>query len=309
MRVALLHLDDALVAQGDFLEACRCRGAREVDARHLGPQLRLWSRPGPLAELRDLLRRELPVESDGLDAVFAGSGDFHHVAPMLVERAIASAAGPVTLVHFDNHPDWVRFANGLHCGSWVNEAAKIPGIVRTITIGVCSDDLRNPRRKGANLGLIGSGALELYAYCGLDGDATAGIDLGGTQWPTIAQHGDAAFLDFLDSRISTTAIYVTIDKDVLRPGDAVTNWDQGRMTLGYLLAAIERIASHRQIIGVDVVGDYSRPSYGGGIVTRAFKRGEALWDQPRIAPDRDAARLTNTIANLAILDLINNVTQ
>jgi arginase family enzyme len=43
-----------------------------------------------------------------------GSGDFHHLAVLLLERA----REPVTVIHFDNHPDWVRWAPRWHCGSW-----------------------------------------------------------------------------------------------------------------------------------------------------------------------------------------------
>ena len=49
-------------------------------------------------------------------------------------------------------------------------------------------------------------------------------------------------------------VYLSIDKDVLSPEWARTNWDQGGMSLPQLKALIRRIASCREILGIDVCG-------------------------------------------------------
>ena len=306
MRTALLHLDSALNDQRQLAQAVSARGGREVDLRHLGPALRLWSRPRALQQLRARIASDLPA-SAGPTLVFSGSGDFHHITPTLLARACEAAGHPpVTLVHFDNHPDWVKFANGAHCGSWVGWAARLPDVARVVTVGVCSDDIRRPQGKGADLDLVSEQRVELYAYRAPDG--AEAVTIAGREWPTIEGMGEGAFLDFLPTRIPTTDVYVTIDKDVLRAADAGTNWDQGRTSLAFLQAMLTRIGAHHRVIGADVVGDWSPALYGGGLLAGLLKQGEALLDQPWTKPGA-AARATNELANLELLELIAGLGQ
>ncbi len=294
----LLDLDGAFEDQALLAEEALAAGGRQVIARDLGPALRLWSRPPALEALRERLRAAAPASPS---LVFTGSGDFHHVSPLLIERAIeASWSGPVTVLHFDNHPDWVRFENGLHCGSWVGRAARLPGVAKVVTIGVCSGDIAHPTAKGAHLDLADDGRLELYAYRAPDGGAT--VRVGAAEWPTVESLGEEAFIDFLASRIETDAVYVTIDKDVLRPEDAATNWDQGRTSLRFLEAMLDRVLAERRLIGADIVGDWSRPRYGGGPVATLLKQGEALLDQPW-SPPGPQARQINEGVNRRLLRL------
>ncbi|MDB5454177.1 MAG: Arginase [Caulobacteraceae bacterium] len=300
MRPAVLHLDTALDAQPGLAQAVAERAGSWVDCRDLGPALRLWSRPGALGQLRDRLRTALPAAMGPL-ATFSGSGDFHHITPLLLARAIEAAGDPtVTLIHFDNHPDWVTFADGAHCGSWVGCAARLPQVARVLTVGVCSDDIRQPERKRADLALVAEDKVELYAYRAPDGGPRVAI--AGREWATIEAMGEAAFVDFLATRIATPAIYVTIDKDVLRAQDGATNWDQGRTSLGFLAAMLSRIAAGHRLIGADIVGDWSTPVYGGGPVTRLLKRGEAMLDQPWLRPSA-GARAAGAATNLVLLGL------
>ena len=88
MRPVFLRLDDALDDQRDFARAAESGGGRSLDARDLGPAMRLWSPASRLADLRSRLVRDLPP-AERADLVFAGSGDFHHVSPLLIERALA----------------------------------------------------------------------------------------------------------------------------------------------------------------------------------------------------------------------------
>ncbi|WP_304165562.1 hypothetical protein [Phenylobacterium aquaticum] len=299
MRPVILRLDDALDAQSDFARAVEGLGGRRLEARDLGPAMRLWSPAARLGDLRDRLGQDLPA-TERADLVFAGSGDFHHVSPLLIARAIAAAGGPVTVIHFDNHPDWIRFARGRHCGSWVGEAARLPGVAKVITLGVCSPDIGRGRARQGDVALLGSGQLELYAWQAPDGAAEVVLD--DRAWPTISGLGEAAFLDLLDRRVETRQVYVTLDKDVLAHDEAVSNWDQGQASLAFVIAALRRVASGRQVIGADVVGDWSRAVYGGTPGRAWTKRVEAYLDQPRHAPDPALARTINEAANLRLLD-------
>ena len=52
-------------------------------------------------------------------------------------------------------------------------------------------------------------------------------------------------------------VYISIDKDVLRKQDAVTDWSNGDMTLLQLQAVLRIIYAHEQVIGVDITGECS----------------------------------------------------
>lgn len=303
MRPVLLQLDDAFARQPALARRVLADG-RVLAARDLGPAMRLWSPAATLGELKRRIAASLPATGEA-EVVFAGSGDFHHVTPLLLERALEAEDAPVTVVHFDNHPDWVRHAPGRHCGSWVGRAARLPGVARVVTVGVTSPDIGKARLREGDLALIGEGRLDLFAWTAPDGGGE--VMLEGRVWPTIAALGEAAFLDMLDATVRTRAIYVTLDKDVLRAADAVTNWDQGQASLDFVIAAIRRLAETRRVIGADVVGDWSRPVYGGGPAAGLLKRGEAMLDQPWGRREPAGAAALNEAVNLRLLDLFEGL--
>lgn len=74
-----------------------------------------------------------------LGTVMLGSGDFHHLSLPLLRRMRGQA--PFQLVVLDNHPDNMRFPLGMHCGSWVNAASKLPQISHIHVLGITSSDI------------------------------------------------------------------------------------------------------------------------------------------------------------------------
>lgn len=300
MRTALLHLDGALDGQTVLGRRVAEAGGVALDLKDLGPSLRLWARPPAVERLQGRLDAGLPK---GPLMAFTGSGDFHHVTALLLARACrGESAGAISVLHFDNHPDWVRFDHGLHCGSWAAWAALNPTVARLITIGPCSRDVRLPHARQADPRLADAGKLEVYAYR----PPVGRIPAFAAGWPTIAELGEPAFLDLLPDRIGASQVYVTIDKDVLRADDAVTNWDQGRLSLDYLMALVRAACAGRRLIGVDVTGDWSAAAYGGDGLAPLLKRGEAWLDQPRTRPAPEALAV-NERANLRLLDLFEEL--
>ncbi|MFI4951043.1 MAG: hypothetical protein ACHP7A_08410, partial [Caulobacterales bacterium] len=83
MRPLILQLDDSLDRQGALGCMMKEDGGQVLAARDLGPALR--RRLGEIAS----------PAAEGIVA-FAGSGDFHHVTSLLIERAAARAGGPLT---------------------------------------------------------------------------------------------------------------------------------------------------------------------------------------------------------------------
>jgi len=296
MRLRLVDLDgnESMAAAAAELGS----DVHRLDCRDLGPRLRLWATRSAFRDFAERLAAAGEPPGNGPVLTLLGSGDYHHLTAVLLARVHE----PFTLVHFDNHPDWVRFAPHHHCGAWVNRALELPSIARIITIGPCSSDLARPELKGGNVAALASGRLELYPW--RRADTTVLRRLGSS--PCVRQQGRrlawrnvgadwSGFLEELHARLPTKAIWFTIDKDVLRPADAATNWDQGEMPLEALLDGIRRLARGRRVIGADVCGDYSPADFDGNLL----KRIESWQDHPP-APDA-AARARNVAVNRAII--------
>jgi arginase family enzyme len=274
---------DASVDAAVLTAAAAWASVTRVDLRDLAPALRLWSRRGNL----EAARARIGAANDPRPSVtFLGSGDFHHLAALLIERV----AEPFTLLHFDNHPDWVRLAPRWHCGSWINRALALPNVERVVTVGPCSDDLVDPGRKGGNLAALGSGRLALFPWQHAPSRARRRLAGGpGHEWRDGRIHwrnlGERKLEDaialVLDA-VPTDSVWITIDKDVLPEHEALTNWDQGRMPLAALAAMLRATGARKRILGADICGEYSPPRHGNWL-----KRIEARLDQPaRAVNDR-----------------------
>ena len=255
------------------------------------------------------------MDSIGAQGIVAQKNASGGVKQMAGKARSATGQEPITVIHFDNHPDWVRFEGGMHCGSWVTRIAAHPGVARVVTVGVTSSDLTNPDWKGAGLDLLRDGALELFPYDHAPSRVRRDYGQGASHmqqarhitWNTIRDMGEEAFTARLLTRIPTRDVYITIDKDVLSRADVETNWDQGQMRLPYLLSLIGAIGRAHRIVGADVNGDYSAPHYSGPLLTRMMKRGEILLDQPRHRRDVVAASALNQASNLALLAALEAV--
>lgn len=301
LRPSILNLDDSLTSQGSLIDRVQAAGGLVMSDGGIGPRLRLWCRDPILKQLHFRLDAHYPISTPEL--VFVGSGDFHHVTPLLIDRALtASRSQATTVLHFDNHPDWVRFSPGVHCGSWVARAARITRVQRLISVGICSGDIGRRGSRNGDLELVRQGRVEIYPYRDPDGGSV--LALCNKLWPLINYKSDGEIAELLMSRIETPDVYITIDKDVLRSADAVTNWDQGGLSLETLLSVIGRVSRTHRIIGADVVGDWSPIHYGGPWWERALKYGEAWLDQPHDHPDAADAIKVNERANLKILDAL-----
>src|ERR1043165_7202777 len=94
---------------------------RSVDARALGPHLRYTAPEKQLqlafAVLEEALRDE--------QFVLYCSGDFHYLAGWWLRRLTETPRGGITLVAFDNHPDWDVRPPKWGCGGWVNRVLEM----------------------------------------------------------------------------------------------------------------------------------------------------------------------------------------
>ncbi len=306
MRLRILDIDGSLPSQLGLATALADGLAQCIDLRDEELTLRLWTSRRRLRHLAARLAALADPAGGGPLVTFYGSGDYHHLATMLM----ATTVEPFTVIHFDNHPDWVRVPATHNCGGWLNRALELPQVERIVTLGLCSEDLVHPQFKTGNLAALASGRLEIHAWraqpsrvWGRIGDGPGHRQRGRyLVWNCLADQEWATFLEVLVARLPTEAVWVTIDKDVLRPADASTNWDQGEMPLDALLAALERLAVSRRIVGVDVCGEYSAPRF-----LDPLKRIAAWFDHPRAVCTRPEALARNDVTNRALIATLAEV--
>jgi arginase family enzyme len=302
VQLRILDLDGSLSTQESLSDAAAWSSVATIPLRDLGPRLRLWSRAATIR----LARERLAVQASHDAALtLIGSGDFHHLAVPLIEQA----REPVTVVHFDNHPDWVRWAPRWHCGSWVNQALLLPQVARVVTLGPCSDDLVRPGLKGGNLAALAAGRIVLFPWRHApsrvfrriaDGAGHRYSD-GHLVWNNLADADPEHNLARILPVIQTDAVWLSIDKDVLAEDEALTNWDQGQMPLDAMLGLIAAIGARRRVIGADICGEFSPP-----LLDNALKRIESRIDRPqRVATAAALAR--NEAVNRRLLQTIAGV--
>jgi arginase family enzyme len=237
---------------------------------------------------------------DALDGphgtVFMGSGDYHHVSHLLIRR-YANLGMPLQVVVFDNHPDNMRYPFGIHCGSWVWHISRLPFVSNVHVLGITSTDVEVAH--GWENHLRNLRASKVRYWC-------VGRDLGWMKSLGIA--GSRSFLSTVElleafsSHISSTdnPVYLSIDKDVLSPEDAHTNWDQGVMRLSEMQSAVTMLKG--RIVGSDVTGEVSVYHYQS-----RFKRLLSGMDgQSEIAEQDIAAwQAQHRQINLNILDILD----
>src|SRR5436305_1028103 len=133
MRIILADLDGSLPGQAPLAERVSDGRASLVDLSGLAPSLRIVARRKTLEQFV----RAIGLNEAGTEVVFYGSGDFHHLTAGLLLRHDR----PLTVIHFDNHPDWVLYPRTFNCGAWVNRALDMAHVRHLVTLGPCSDDL------------------------------------------------------------------------------------------------------------------------------------------------------------------------
>ena len=296
MAIRILDLDASLPEQPPIARRLLEGSARLFDLSAMAASLRLWA-SRRASEAFDAFWQSLPHERTPT-VTLVGSGDFHHLAASF----IAAAKGPLSVVHFDNHPDWCWTLPRRHCGAWINEVLAMTHVERVVTIGPCSDDLERPDRKGADLAALSQGRLEVFPWQRppsnvrkpLGDGAGHAIEDGQIYWYNLVEHDWTSFLADLTRRLPRERIWISIDKDVLSPKEAVTNWDQGGLPLDRLVQAITTLCGRFELAGADICGDYAPIHH-----RNPFKYAEARLDQPR--PPKSFDRTLNAIANERLL--------
>ena len=129
---------------------------------------------------------------------------------------------PFDLLLFDHHTDMQqpRYGDLLSCGGWLREMILNNPFLRRAVIVGAAEELRCETEPFAD---------------------------------RVAMQDEPEYEGALP-------VYISIDKDVLSTEWALTNWDQGEMTLPGLTAMLKKLSGRRRIIGADICGCNREPS-------------------------------------------------
>ena len=308
-NVRILDVDGS-VAQQQMLLHRLGPNAHIVGLRDLEASLRFMSTHAARQSFERALK---PAHRNRL--TFLGSGDFHHLSSALV----AQWKTPLSLIVFDNHPDWDITSPWHCCGCWINEVLARPNIRRVAVIGLGPTDLHGWHILRGNLKAVQRQKLELFPWSFARSKTLfapsrnlpcASLRARGPRteihWKTVAQNGLPAIMNSVLDRLPTREVYVSIDKDCLQAKHAVTNWEEGEVSLEDLCAAITTVAQRREIVGADIIGEWS-----SGPIANPLFRAIARADHPSDSNHRpsSASLRANEQTNLALLDVLLNTPQ
>ncbi len=159
---------------------------------------------------------------------FLDSGNYHYLSKFWLEKI----EKPYSLIVFDHHTDMQEsaFFGMLSCGSWIKEVLEEHPYIKEVcvvgppkaAIEQCEPNLAS-RVVFLTQEELEAGILE--------------------KWQ-----------EFLENE-KELPVYLSIDKDVLCPEDARTNWDQGKMKLEEMGEMIKLVFQKRNVLGIDVCGE------------------------------------------------------
>jgi arginase family enzyme len=197
-----------------------------------------------------------------------GSGDFHHLSALWTRQF----QEPFTLLSFDNHPDWDIRPPRWSCGAWINRALE-NHCIRQISIWGCGNfECNFPWRLLGNRSAAREGRLRVHPWI-QDGKTYP-------SWlsPLTSATWKSQFVGWLASQ-GSSKVYITIDMDCLSSSEVATNWENGRFTCDDLVWALRTLREKSEIIGGDLCGAWSQPSY-----QTTFQRLAGWFDHPATLP-------------------------
>jgi len=178
------------------------------------------------AEAEERLRQLIaPISVEGIH--FLDSGNYHYMTKLWTDKIEED----FNLALFDHHTDTraPQFGNLLSCGGWVRTMLEQnPRLQKVFFYGISPEalDELNPF----------ADRVEAWTY-----EELTQVDWG---YANVIAKDNGGY-----------PMYLSIDRDVLSPEHAVTNWDQGDMAFEILAALLFFIMSFNKIIGADVCGE------------------------------------------------------
>ena len=144
--------------------------------------------------------------------------------------------------HTDLQPGAFDAADGstLSCGSWVRSVLQTnPFLQRLLLIGPPAESILAAQADPVCQSGVRDGKIRFISAEDLTAYSSA---------------GETADFSPLAAGLP---VYLSIDKDILCREDAVTDWDQGDMTLSDLTGLLRRLLAGRRLLGADLCGGLS----------------------------------------------------
>ena len=163
-------------------------------------------------EAMNEIRSRIAPYSSG-EIHFIDSGNYHYMTRIWLEKI----SEPFDLLVFDNHTDMQPPAFGglLSCGGWIYDSVmELPLLQKVILIGPDEEAFSRVEPEIQK-------KVEF-----LSREKLRGMEL-------------MEILDFVKEQTGKKPLYISIDKDVLCPEDADTNWSQGDMRLETMVRCLE----------------------------------------------------------------------
>ena len=203
-------------------------------------------------EIRAVDTADVPEQAEAPDSPFPmarrkpysgihlfGSGNYHYISKFFLE----TIPEPFNLLLIDNHPDMEAPAFPLlSCGSWVLDSLRdLPNLQQVCMVGA------RPYLLGECMRSEGAPFADRVTLLQTD--------------PKPLQSKESASSARAAKKLSAVSaipndlpLYISIDKDALSTEYAVTDWDQGDMTLKELEGLLTAVRSHK-LLGADICGD------------------------------------------------------
>ncbi len=172
-------------------------------------------------DAKNEIRSRIAPYSSG-EIHFIDSGNYHYMTRIWLEKI----SEPFDLLVFDNHTDMQPPAFGglLSCGGWIYDSVmELPLLQKVILIGPDEEAFSRVEPE----------LQETVKF--LSREKLQEMEL-------------SEILDFVKEQVGKNPLYISIDKDVLCPEDADTNWSQGDMRLETIIRCLECAAARCDIL-------------------------------------------------------------
>ena len=208
-------------------------GAEYVSFRDL-KETDLYCSDEAKAEIR---RRIAGVSPSGVH--FIDSGNFHYMTMFMTEKIDQ----PYGLVVFDHHTDMkpAAFGGMLSCGSWIlNTLKEQENLMKVVLIGPPEKARQTiPQEMRDRIVFINEEVMR--------GKYNSGND---DFWAKVYEY------------TSGKNLYFSLDLDILDRRYAVTDWDQGTVSLRVLCRQTEILMKNSHVLGADICGGLKSPESG-----------------------------------------------
>jgi hypothetical protein len=245
-----------------------------VDCRAWGGRLRYSATAAGISQFYEFIKGKMAPFT------LFGSGDYHHLTALWLRQL----EEPVTLVSFDNHPDWDIRPPRWCCGTWINRALELPNVRKAVIWGCGNFELNWPGNLFVSRKALRTQRLEVWPW-------TERLKASGRKrWPGMTRENWREKFSAFVRRMAGEKAYVTIDLDCLDREASATNWENGLFTVEDIRWALDELRSQTRIVAGDLCGAYSPPRF-----ERWKQRIESILDHPRLeaVSEADASSRNN----------------